>query len=181
MTYLCLAAPLVYAEDLTKYYNVVSPEYVERLSYRREQLTFQIMAPKGWYMVLANNDSVADRAIFFKSDPKKVLEQGHIQTPNIRVSFQDNPEGLAAREMVNDYAAQTKSAGGKILLEPQDIYAGTKSGGHFTSLEPKSSIIMDIYIFDSKGIFIAVMAICEYAEFDKLKPDIKESIDSMKF
>ncbi|NQU19413.1 hypothetical protein HQ550_04615 [bacterium] len=178
---LVFVASFVYAEDLTKYYNISSPEYVEIISYTRQQPAFYIIAPKGWYVALANSDEVADRAIFFKSDPEKVLSEGHIQTPNIRVSFAPNPQGFTAFMMTSDYASQIKSTGGQILLEPQDIYADKLLGSHFTALDPKSNIIMDIYIFRKERVYISLMAICSYVEFDGLKAKIKESVDSIKF
>jgi len=181
VVFLAFVSSFVYAEDLTMYYNIFSPEYVQVLSYTRQQPRFQIIAPKGWYMALAKSDEVADRAIFFKSDPKKVLSEGHIQTPNIRVSFAPNPQGFTAFMMTSDYASQIKSTGGQILLEPEDIYADKLLGSHFTALDPKSNIIMDIYVFRKGRVYISVDAICSYAEFDGLKAKIKEAVGSIKF
>jgi len=178
---LTLSVTLVFAEDLTRSFNIVPPDYAESLHYSRQQPAFQITAPKGWYMALATSDHVADRAVFFKSDPKKILSEGHIQTPNIRISFAPNPQELPASFMTSDYASQIRSAGGSLLSEPQDIRAGDKPGSHFTSLDPHSNIVMDIYVFKEGGMYICAMALCSYAEFEKIKPMIKESVDSITF
>jgi hypothetical protein len=179
--YLMFSVTFVFAEDLNKYYNIVPHDFAENLHYSRKQPPFQINAPKGWYMALANSAEAADRAIFFKTDPRKVFSEGHIQTPNIRVSFAPNPQALPAAAMTSDYASQIRSAGGNILLGPQSIIAGGALGSHFTSLDPNSNIVMDTYVFQQGGTYICVMAVCKYAEFNEIKAGIKEVVDSIKF
>jgi hypothetical protein len=168
------------AEDLSGLYDVVSPQYVKMISYAREEPSFKIKAPAGWFMATANSEAMPDRAIFFKTDPKQVLAEGHIQKPNIRIAFLPNPRKSPAIVMTKDYAAQIKDAGGEILLEPQEIKAGAAVGSHFLSLEPKARIVMDTYVFSKGGLFICVMVIFDQAQTEELKADIQEAVASIE-
>lgn len=181
LCFLLAALPCAYCVDLSRSYSISSPQTVQRLTYTREKPSLQISAPAGWYMATAVVDSVVDRAIFFKNDPKKVLSQGHIPMPNIRISFSDNPRGLPAFFMTSEFARQIKEQGGSILLEPQELTVDKVLGSHFTSLEPRQNVVMDLFVFRRHNMYVAVMAVCDYAEFKGLQKSVKQAVDSIKF
>lgn len=82
--------------------------------------------------------------------------------------------------MIDNAMAQVKATGTPIMLQ-EEITVAKKTGGHFTSAVPGTDLIMDTYIFTSEDAFIVIKAICKKDLFEKIKPEIKEAIGSIKF
>jgi hypothetical protein len=168
-----------WAGGLADNYDVVSPGIAKDIVYVCQEPLFKISAPKSWYMASVLEEGAADRVIFFKTDPRKILAEGDIPMPNIRVSFEENPDHVPAWMKTAELAGNIRTDGGKFLLEPETIMAGKKKGHHLTALDPVSRVVMDIYIFQKDGLIIRVMAVCSDVEFKGLMADIKKTIDSI--
>ncbi len=182
----CLVGQAVssYAEDLTKFFVIASPQYIERIFYIRKEPRFRIKAPEGWYMAKASDDYPSVERVFFcKSDPTTPLSEGRCEPFDfayIKAAFLANPEQLPPGSMIDNAMAQVKATGTPIMLQ-EEITVAKKTGGHFTSAVPGTDLIMDTYIFTSEDAFIVIKAICKKDLFEKIKPEIKEAIGSIKF
>lgn len=175
----------VYADDFTKTFFITSPEYAENLSYTREDPSFVMIAPKGWYMAMRKPGAPPSSTgvYFFKSDPEEQGRKGTLVTPYIKVDFFINKDIPSAM----DYALQTvrtvKKMGVNILTEAEEIKVDGETGSHFITDSPfeGSKEILENYIFLNEYRIIMISAVYKSAEFEKAKKEVLSAINSIKF